>query len=454
VKVDLRAVPLAAPIAGRVPPHNLEAEASVLGSLMLDRNAIVRIADFLRPDDFYLDQHGQVYRAAINLYDRSDPIDLLTMASELEKMRVLDRIGGQEFLAELESGVPTAANVEYYGHLVEEAATKRKLIAAGSRITGFGFDESVPAVQALDQAEGVIFSIAEGRITQDFVPLKDVLKETWDQIERIHKDQSLLSGVPSGFTDLDAKTGGFQKSDLIIIAARPGIGKTSLTLNIAQHASIQHKIPVAIFSLEMSEQQLVTRLLCSEAAVDSYRLRSGLLKDSEWPRIAQAMGALSEAQIFIDDSPSISAIELRTKARRLKSANNLGLIIVDYLQLMHGQNQENRVQEISDISRSLKSLARELQIPVIACSQLSREPEKRTDHRPQLADLRESGALEQDADLVLFIYRERMYNDNLADDKRNIAEILIGKHRNGPVGKVELLFVDEQTKFVNLDRRR
>jgi replicative DNA helicase len=454
VKVDLRALPFAAPSGGRVPPHNLEAEASVLGSLMLDRNAIVRVADFLRPDDFYLDQHGQVYRAALNLYDRSDPIDLLTMAAELDRMRVLERIGGQEFLAELESGVPTAANVEYYGHLVEEAATKRKLIAAGSRITGFGFDESVPAVQALDQAEGVIFNIAEGRITQDFVPLKDVLKETWDQIERIHKDQSLLSGVPSGFTDLDAKTGGFQKSDLIIVAARPGIGKTSLTLNIAQHASIQHKIPVAIFSLEMSEQQLVTRLLCSEAAVDSYRLRSGLLKDSEWPRIAQAMGALSEAQIFIDDSPSISAIELRTKARRLKSANNLGLIIVDYLQLMHGQNQENRVQEISDISRSLKSLARELQIPVIACSQLSREPEKRTDHRPQLADLRESGALEQDADLVLFIYRERMYNDNLTDDKRNIAEIIIGKHRNGPVGKLELLFVDEQTKFVNLDRRR
>ena len=393
MKVDLRAVPLATPIGGRVPPHNLEAEASVLGSLMLDRNAIVRVADFLRPDDFYLDQHGQVYRAAINLYDRSDPIDLLTMASELERMRVLDRIGGQEFLAELESGVPTAANVEYYGHLVEEAATKRKLIGAGSRITGFGFDESVAAIQALDQAEGVIFSIAEGRITQDFVPLKDVLKETWDQIERIHKDQSLLSGVPSGFTDLDAKTGGFQKSDLIVIASRPGVGKTSLMLNIAQHAAIQHKIPVAIFSLEMSEQQLVTRLLCSEAAVDSYRLRSGLLKDSEWPRIAQAMGALSEAQIFIDDSPTISAIELRTKARRLKSANNLGLIIVDYLQLMQGRNQENRVQEVSDISRSLKSLARELQVPVIAASQLSREPEKRTDHRPQLSDLRESGCL-------------------------------------------------------------
>ena len=384
-----------------MPPHNLEAEASVLGSLMLDRNAIVRVADFLRPDDFYLDHHAQVFRAALNLYDRADPIDLLTLASELEKMLVLERIGGQVFLAELESRVPTAANVEYYGHLVEEAATKRKLISAGGRITALGFDDSTPAGQALDTAEGVIFNIAEGRITQDFVALKDILKTTWDQIEQIHKDQSVISGVPSGFNDLDAKTGGFQKSDLIIIAARPGVGKTSLTLNIAQHASIQYKIPVAIFSLEMSEQQLVTRLLCSEASVDSYRLRTGLLKDAEWPRIAQAMGALSEAQIYIDDSPSVSVMEMRTKARRLKSANNLGLIIVDYLQLMQGRNQENRVQEISDISRSLKSLARELQIPVIACSQLSREPEKRPDHRPVLADLRESGCLTGDTPVYL-----------------------------------------------------
>ena len=395
--VDLRRTAAPPQAGGRVPPHNLEAEASVLGSLMLDRNAIVRVADFLRPDDFYLDQHAQVYRAALNLYDRSDPIDLLTLAAELERMLVLERIGGQSFLGELESGVPTAANVEYYGRLVEEASTKRKLIAAGGRITGLGFDESTPAAQALDAAESAIYSIAEGRITQDFVPLKDVLKETWDQIEQIHKDQKFVSGVPSGFVDLDAKTGGFQRSDLIIIAARPGVGKTSLTLNIAQNASINHKIPVAIFSLEMSEQQLVTRLLCSEAAVDSYRLRTGLLKDSEWPRIAQAMGALSEAQIFIDDSPSISVMEMRTKARRLKSANNLGLIIVDYLQLMQGRNQENRVQEISDISRSLKSLARELGIPVLACSQLSREPEKRPDHRPQLADLRESGCLTGDS---------------------------------------------------------
>jgi replicative DNA helicase len=883
--VDLRRAPAPPATGGRVPPHNLEAEASVLGSLMLDRNAIVRVADFLRPEDFYLDHHAQVYRAALNLYDRADPIDLLTLASELEKMLVLERIGGQVFLAELESRVPTAANVEYYGHLVEEAATKRKLISAGGRITALGFDDSTPAGQALDTAEGVIFNIAEGRITQDFVALKDILKTTWDQIEQIHKDQSVISGVPSGFSDLDAKTGGFQKSDLIIIAARPGVGKcltaqtliddpvtgarlpiekfvrerrpivfglsprgriewrhigdwvdsgvqqcfavttqsgrrvevtghhpfmtisgwqplhdlvvgdaiavpravrifgkesvdpqrarllgyfigdgglssgtpaftnidpviigdfqsivsshfpgchvsqrgityfvsawprvrglavkerltaylhrvrrpitksplvgwltqfglwgkksdikrfpdqawrwnretlreflralmscdgsvfatrngrpriefavaseglakdvhhafvrfgivsrlykksercwrvqitdsesvavyqaeigwigekagrfprdlpqfrsnnghlpnavwtlvseatssrglswarlavlsgertrtsrfetynprtnhglsqrrlaifnevledrrlaalanpelywdrivsieptgnqqvydltvpeganfiaedvivhnTSLTLNIAQHASIQYKIPVAIFSLEMSEQQLVTRLLCSEASVDSYRLRTGLLKDAEWPRIAQAMGALSEAQIYIDDSPSVSVMEMRTKARRLKSANNLGLIIVDYLQLMQGRNSENRVQEVSDISRSLKSLARELQIPVIACSQLSREPEKRPDHRPQLSDLRESGTLEQDSDLVLFIYRDRFYNDNIAEDRRNIAEVIIAKHRNGPTGKIELLFIDEQTKFANLDRRR
>jgi replicative DNA helicase len=452
--VDLRRSPAPPAAGGRVPPHNLEAEASVLGSLMLDRNAIVRVADFLRPEDFYLDSHAQVYRAALNLYDRADPIDLLTLAAELETMRVLERIGGQAFLAELQSGVPTAANVEYYGHLVEEGATKRKLIGAGGRITALGFDESTPASQALDTAESVIFNIAEGRITQDFVALKDILKTTWDQIEQIHKDSSVISGVPSGFNDLDAKTGGFQKSDLIIIAARPGVGKTSLTLNIAQHASIQYKIPVAIFSLEMSEQQLVTRLLCSEASVDSYRLRTGLLKDAEWPRIAQAMGALSEAQIYIDDSPSISVMEMRTKARRLKSANNLGLIIVDYLQLMQGRNQENRVQEVSEISRSLKSLARELQVPVIACSQLSREPEKRIDHRPQLADLRESGGIEQDSDLVLFIYRERFYNDNVAEDRRNIAEIIIAKHRNGPTGKFELLFIDEQTKFANLDRAR
>ncbi len=385
----------------RIPPHRLPAEASVLGSLMLDRNAVARVADFLRPDDFYLDAHAQVFRAALNLYERSEPIDILTLGAELEKLRTLDRIGGQAFLADLQNAVPTAANVEYYGRLVEEASTKRKLISAGTRITGLGFEEAESASSALDRAESIIFQIAEHRIMQDFVALRDVLKSTWDHIERIHLAGGMVSGVPSGFPDLDSKTAGLQRSELVIIAARPGVGKTSLALNMAQHVAIKEKIPVAIFSLEMSQQQLVQRLLCSEAGVDAFRLRTGMLKDQEWPRIAQAMGALSEAEIYIDDAPNITVMEMRTKARRLKTTCNLGLIIVDYLQMMQGRNQENRVQEISDISRSLKGLARELAIPVIALSQLSREPEKRTDHRPQLADLRESGCLTGDTTVYL-----------------------------------------------------
>jgi len=440
----------------RVLPHSLDAEASVLGSLMLDRNAIARVADFLRPDDFYRDAHAQIFRAALNLYDRSEPIDILTLAAELEKLRVLERVGGQAFLAELQNAVPTAANVEYYGRLVEEASTKRKLIAAGTRIAALGFEEAANANQALDRAESLIFEIAENRITQDFVPLRDVLRATWDQIEHIHQVGGVghVTGIPSGFPDLDAKTAGFQRSELIVIAARPGVGKTSFALNIARHAAIKEKAAVAIFSLEMSQQQLVQRLLCSEAEVDAFRLRTGMLKDQEWPRIAQAMGSLSEAEIFIDDAPNITVMEMRTKARRLKIANNLGLVVVDYLQLMQGRNQENRVQEISDISRSLKGLARELSIPVIALSQLSREPEKRTDHRPQLADLRESGSIEQDSDVVLFIYRERFYNPEITADKRNQAEIIIAKNRNGPVGKIDLLFLDEQTRFVSPVRGR
>ncbi len=439
---------------GRIPPQNLEAESSVLGALMLDRNAIARLADYLQPEDFYVPAHGVVFQAALNLYERSEPIDLLTMSAELQTMRALERIGGQGFLAELESSVPTAANVEYYARIIEDAATKRRLGAAGDRISNLAFEESIPADEAVDKAEGIVFQIAERRIRQDFIPIKKVLQETWDEIERTHQDPSHLSGVPSGFKDLDAKTGGFQKANLIVVAARPGVGKTSLVLNIAQHAAIERKIPVGIFSLEMSERELVTRLLCSEAAVDSYRLRMGLLKDAEWPRIAQAMGALSEAPIFIEESPVLTVMEMRTRARRLMASQNVGLIIVDYLQLMQGRNQENRVQEISDISRSLKALARELGIAVLACSQLSREPEKRPDHRPQLADLRESGTIEQDSDVVIFIYRDRFYNDNLPEERRNVAEVIIAKHRNGPTGKIELLFIDEQTKFANLERRR
>jgi replicative DNA helicase len=386
---------------GRIPPNNLEAEAAVLGSLMLDRGAIGKIADFLHPDDFYFPAHGSIFQAALNLYERSEPIDLLTLSAELERTRHLDRIGGQEFLAELESGVPTAANVEYYARIVEDAATKRRLSGAGDRISNLAFDESMAADVAVDKAEEVVFAVAERRIRQDFVPLIKVLHETWDEIEKSHQDPSHVSGVPSGFNDLDAKTGGFQKGNLIVIAARPGIGKTSLVLNMAQHAAIDGKVGVGIFSLEMSEKELATRLLCSEARVDSYRLRRGLLKESEWEPIARAMGALGEAPIFIEESPQLSVLEMRTRARRLLARENVGMIIVDYLQLMQGRMTENRVQEISDISRSLKGLARELNVPVVACSQLSREPEKRPDHRPQLSDLRESGCLAGETKIYL-----------------------------------------------------
>jgi len=451
--VDLRRA-AAPPHGGRVPPSNVDAEIAILGALMLDRGAVAKVADFLHPDDFYFPNHGVIFQAAVNLYEHSEPIDLLTLSAELERKGQLERIGGQEFLAQLESSVPTAANVEYYAKIVEDAATKRRLTTAGERIGNLAFEEGLAADVAVDRAEEIVFTVAERRIRQDFVPLIKVLQKTWEDIERSHQDPSHVSGVPSGFNDLDAKTGGFQKGNLIVIAARPGVGKTSMVLNVAQYAAIHARVGVGIFSMEMSETELATRMLCSEAGVDSYRLRRGLMKESEWEPIAKAMGALGEAPIFIEESPQLSVLEMRTRARRLMARENIGLIVVDYLQLMEGRNQENRVQEISDISRSLKGLARELNVPVIACSQLSREPEKRPDHRPQLADLRESGSIEQDSDVVIFIYRDRFYNDNLPEDRRNVAELIIAKHRNGPVGKVELLFVDEQTRFVNLDRRR
>jgi len=439
----------------RIPPNNLDAEVSVLGALMIEMNALNVVADFLRPEHFYYDMHGDVYKAALSLSEQGHPIDLITMASELERMKALDRVGGPQFLASLQNSVPTAANVEYYARLVKDAATKRELIHAGGRIANLGFDETISAEQAVDTGESVVFAIAQDRIKKDFIQVKDVLRQVWEDAEKVHAPGAAVPGVPSGFYDLDDRTGGFQKTNLIVIAARPGFGKTSLALNIAQNASVNQKIPVGIFSLEMSEHELVTRLLCSEAKVDSYRLRKGLLKDHEWPRIAQAMGVLSEAPMYIEESPVLTIWEMRTRARRLKAKHeDLGLLVVDYLQLMQGRQTENRVQEISEISRSLKGLARELDIPIIACSQLSREPEKRTDHRPQLSDLRESGSIEQDADIVLFIYRERFYDDNLPDDKRNNAEVIIAKNRNGPLGRINLRFVDEQSKFENSEYRR
>ena len=441
--------------SGRIPPNNLDAEVSILGALMIESNALNLVADFLLPEHFYYDIHGDVFKAALSLSEQRHPIDLVTMAAELDRMKALDRVGGPQFLASLQNAVPTAANVEYYGRLVQDAATKRELIQAGGRITSLGFDETISAEHAVDKGESIVFAIAEDRIQKDFVQVKNVLQRVWDDAEKVHAPGATVPGVPSGFYDLDDRTGGFQKGNLIVIAARPGFGKTSLALNIAQHASVKQKLAVGIFSLEMSEQELVTRLLCGEAGVDSYRLRRGLLKDYEWPKIAQAMGVLSEAPMYIEESPVLTIWEMRTRARRLKAKHpDVGLLVVDYLQLMQGKQTENRVQEISEISRSLKGLARELDVPIIACSQLSREPEKRTDHRPQLSDLRESGSIEQDADIVIFIYRERFYDDNLPDDKRNSAEIIIAKNRNGPVGRVMLRFVDEQSKFENSEYRR
>ena len=420
---------------------------------MLGQNTIVKIADLLQPDDFYVPRHGRIFLAARNLYEAGSPIDVLTMADELKRMKALGEAGGEEFLAELQQFVPTSANLEYYAQIVKNESDKRKLIAAGSRVSSLGYDETMPADQAVDKAESIVFEIGQGRIQRSFVPIKTALRDVWAGIEKAAKEGETV-GVPSGFYDLDDKTGGFQNGNLVIVAGRPGFGKTSFVLNIAQHASLTQQIPVGIFSLEMSEKELVTRMLCNEANVDSYRLRKGMLKDHEWPQLAQAIGVLSEAKIFIEESPILNIYDLRTRARRFKAENELGLIIVDYLQLMSGRQNENRVQEVSEISRSLKGLARELDIPIIACSQLSREPEKRTDHRPMLADLRESGSIEQDADIVIFIYRERFYDSNLPEDRRGIAEIIIAKHRNGEMGKIELRFIDQQSRFQNIEHRR
>jgi replicative DNA helicase len=453
--VDLRRA-ATTPHGGRVPPSNVDAEAAILGALMLDAQAVMKVASFLQPDDFWVPGNQRIYRAALNLSERLEPIDLLTLSAELKSMKSLEQIGGMEFLAAIESSVPTTANVEYYANLVKDASIKRRLISVGGQVTGLGFDESMSAHQAVDRAESAIFDVAQGSIKRDFVPLSTVLKGVWNEVEQIEAKGGAVGGLSTGFYDLDERTNGLQKGNLIIVAARPGVGKTAFVLNVALNVAKDAHVPtpVGIFSLEMSSNELASRLLCSEAQVDSFRLRKGLLKEHEWPRIAQAMGTLSEARIFIDETPALSIWELKTRARWYTAKSQLGLIIVDYLQLMQGKQTENRVQEISEISRNLKGLARELEIPIIACSQLSREPEKRTDHRPLLSDLRESGSLEQDADIVLFIYRERLYDNNLPPDKRDMAEIIIAKNRNGPMAKVDLRFVDAQTKFENLEFRR
>lgn len=444
-------------IADKLPPQSVEAEQSVLGSLMIDKNAIIKIADLIRKEDFYKDIHGKIYDTMVYLYEHREPIDLLSLSNRLKEINELENVGGHSYLVSLANAVPTAANVVHYAKIVAKKSVLRRLIDNASQIVSNAYDETEEIDKVLDEAEQKIFAVSQKYIRQDFTPIKPILEEAFDRIDELHKNKGKLRGIPTGFADLDNVLAGLQNSNLIILGARPSVGKSSLGLDLVKHASIKEKIPVGIFSLEMSKEEIIDRLICSQAEVDLWKLRTGRLssigENDDFSRIGHAMGVLSEAPIFIDDTPGINVMEMRTMARRLQSERGLGLIIVDYLQLMEGRGKtDNRVQEVSEISRSLKGLARELNVPVVALSQLSRGIESRTDQRPKLSDLRESGSIEQDADVVLFIYREDKVRQN--PETKNIAEIIIAKHRNGPVGSVKLYFNEQITSFKNLDRTR
>ncbi len=445
----------------RLPPQNLEAEMSVLGGILLENDALNRALEVLRPDDFYREAHRKIFNALIILSDRGEPADLVTLNSVLKEQDMLEEIGGSAYLGTLVDYVPTAANISYYCKLVKEKAISRELIKVATEIASRGY-QGGEVEASLDWAEGEIFKIANMKTRPSFYATKDIVKDTIKTIEGLYNRKELITGVPTGFTDLDNMTSGLQNGDLVIIAGRPSMGKTAFCLNLIEYASMHADKPIAsaIFSLEMSKEQLVQRMLCSVARIDASRVRNGKLAQSEFPALVTAAGAIAEAPIFIDDTPAISVLELRAKARRLKAERNVGLIVVDYLQLMQGSNPENRQQEISEISRSLKALAKELKVPVIALSQLNRSLESRTDKRPILADLRESGAIEQDADVIIFLYREAVYcdackkRDNSCDKRHEgKAEVIIGKQRNGPLGVEYLTFLGQFTRFESQSRR-
>ncbi|MCX7780974.1 MAG: replicative DNA helicase [Negativicutes bacterium] len=434
----------------RVPPQNIEAEQSVLGALMIEREAVTKVTEFLKAADFYREAHRVIFDAILHLYSRNDAIDLITITEYLRKENKLEAAGGISYVAGLANSVPTAANVVYHARIVEEKALLRNLINSATAIAGMGYEASEEVEMILDKAEKMILEVANRKVGQEFTPINKIVLDAFTKIEQLYATKGGITGLPTGFRDLDRLTAGLQPSDLILIAARPSMGKTAFVLNIAQHIAIKEKQPVAFFSLEMSKEQLVQRMLCAEAMIDASRLRIGQLEDKDWTNLIRGADRLSSAPIYIDDTAGINVVELRSKARRLQIEHGLKLIIIDYLQLMQGGGgkSENRQQEISEISRSLKSLARELGVPVIALSQLSRSVEARQVKKPMLSDLRESGSLEQDADIVAFLYREDYYNPDT--ERKNITEVIIAKHRNGPVDTVELFFHKQFTKFSDL----
>ncbi len=431
----------------RVPPQNIEAEQSVLGAMLLDREAVIKASEILVPEDFYRQAHQAIYQVILHLVDRSEAVDTITVSEQLRQEKLLEEIGGITYLTTLSNAVPTSANVEHYARIVEEKSLLRRMIEVATEIARRVYEESDEVDVLLDQAEQLMFNITQRRRIRSYASMRDILMETYEYIEFLHSHKGEVIGVPSGYRDLDQLTSGFHPSEFIVLAARPSQGKSTILLNMATFAAIQHKIPTAIFSLEMSRVQLAQRMLCAEARVNSHRLRTGYLGDDDWPRLSTALGRLSEAPIWIDDTPNMAIMELRARARRLKAENDIGFVIIDYLQLMHMKGQvENRQQEIASISRALKALARELECPIVVASQLSRAVEQRQDRRPQLSDLRESGAIEQDADVVMFIHQN-------PDNEENVIDLVLAKQRNGPTGTVQLVFLKEYGKFVGLDRK-
>lgn len=435
----------------RIPPQNIEAEQAVLGAVLIEPEALMTVTEILKAGDFYRSNHQKIYEGMIDVAERGEPVDIVTLTAHLQNLGQIDEIGGVAYLATLANVVPTAANVEYYASIVREKSVVRRLIKTATQIAANGYDGTENVVELLDDAERRISELSNEKIARGFTPIKDVLLTTFERIEFLYTNKGGVTGVPTGYPDLDKMTSGFQKSDLIIVAARPAVGKTAFALNVAQNVAVRAGVPVAIFSLEMSKEQLVTRILCAEANLDAGRMRTGFLEDDDWPKLTMAVSSLSEAPIYIDDTPGITIADIRAKCRRLQQEAGLGMILIDYLQLIQGRGRgDNRQQEISEISRTLKLIARELNVPVIALSQLSRSVEQRQDKRPMLSDLRESGSIEQDADIVAFLYRDDYYDPE--SEKKNIIEILIAKQRSGPTGKVELVFLKNYNKFVSLER--